>query len=299
MQAPVNALLSQIIDYAGLFPPAKLNMPESVANYVRYLSGTEAWIVNRFVCPASQLREFQAELAKNSIPEPVPVSVLGTGGPNLDTFESNLEADAKAMTSFDAECESALIDAFEIRLPATAHLDRVIRDLQAFDSVDVFLEVAPSDLDEALPAIAASEWLCAKFRSGSVVAAEVPSSESLAAFLKGCLDLDLPFKLTAGLHEPFRHMDDAVGADLHGFMNVLLGCLMHQRIELSTAEWVEILELRNEKVAQLDSESIDFRGEVFGMAEIEDLRSLFISIGSCSVLEPLQGLERMGWVNRS
>jgi hypothetical protein len=53
----IKALLSGIVDYAGLYPPACLGLPEVVANYERYLSGSEAWMLNRLVLPASRLSE--------------------------------------------------------------------------------------------------------------------------------------------------------------------------------------------------------------------------------------------------
>ena len=35
MHASLRALLEGVIDYAGLFPPAKLPLPEALANYLR------------------------------------------------------------------------------------------------------------------------------------------------------------------------------------------------------------------------------------------------------------------------
>jgi hypothetical protein len=40
---PVRALLEGLIDYAGLFPPAKLDMRPAVENYAAYLAGPDAW----------------------------------------------------------------------------------------------------------------------------------------------------------------------------------------------------------------------------------------------------------------
>ena len=58
MTPSVNALLNGAIDYAGLFPPASLPLPEALANFLRYNHAAEAWMLGRFICPVSRLREF-------------------------------------------------------------------------------------------------------------------------------------------------------------------------------------------------------------------------------------------------
>src|SRR5690606_4638017 len=63
--------------------------------------------------------------------------------------------------------------------------------------------------------------LRAKLRTGGATADAVPTERELADFLDACLDRQLPFKLTAGLHHPVRHTDAASGLEQHGFLNVL------------------------------------------------------------------------------
>jgi hypothetical protein len=46
-----RALMHGIVDYAGLFPPASLDMPKTVANYARYRSGEDRWALGRLVVP--------------------------------------------------------------------------------------------------------------------------------------------------------------------------------------------------------------------------------------------------------
>ena len=55
----IHALLSDSIDYAGLFPPAGLGMSEAVANYASYRTGPHAWALGRFVVPAGRLVELE------------------------------------------------------------------------------------------------------------------------------------------------------------------------------------------------------------------------------------------------
>src|SRR5437870_206137 len=57
MSASLRALLDQSIDYAGLFPPAKLPLDEALRNYARYRKETESWMLSHFVSPVERLAE--------------------------------------------------------------------------------------------------------------------------------------------------------------------------------------------------------------------------------------------------
>src|SRR6266404_1640053 len=65
-----GVLLRDLIDYAGLFPPASLAMATSVANYDAYLRSEWSWILGRFVVPAARLPEFEEAFA--GLPTPTP-----------------------------------------------------------------------------------------------------------------------------------------------------------------------------------------------------------------------------------
>ena len=55
----VGMLLRDLIDYAGLFPPASLAMAQTAANYDAYLRSEENWILGRFIVPVARLGEFE------------------------------------------------------------------------------------------------------------------------------------------------------------------------------------------------------------------------------------------------
>jgi len=57
MTEALRALLAGAIDYAGLFPPAGLDMPEAARNYANYRSGPHAWALGRFIVPSARLNE--------------------------------------------------------------------------------------------------------------------------------------------------------------------------------------------------------------------------------------------------
>jgi hypothetical protein len=51
----LQALLANILDYAGLYPPASLPLREVLENYDRYLERPEAWMLSRLVLPEETL----------------------------------------------------------------------------------------------------------------------------------------------------------------------------------------------------------------------------------------------------
>ena len=57
MTESLRALLTGLIDYAGLFPPAKLDMATNVRNYATYLAGDHAFALGRMKCPITRLDE--------------------------------------------------------------------------------------------------------------------------------------------------------------------------------------------------------------------------------------------------
>ena len=94
MTRALAVLLTRAIDYAGMFPPAKLELASALDNYSRYREGAEEWILGRFVVPASQLESLASMIVDQPPTVPLPVSVVGRGGSDRSSWESGLETDA-------------------------------------------------------------------------------------------------------------------------------------------------------------------------------------------------------------
>jgi len=86
--ASLRALLANLIDYAGLYPPAGLPLPVVLENYETYLASEESWMLNRLVLPAAKLPEvrlrdnWRVTLLVDGEPGPLPAQVK--------TFETKL-----------------------------------------------------------------------------------------------------------------------------------------------------------------------------------------------------------------
>src|SRR5262245_12202115 len=117
MSASLRALLSGIVDYAGLFPPAKLPLDQSIRNYARYRQDPDAWMLGRFICPAARLAELAPfdELFRAS--PPFAFSALGRGGKDAHEFLKGLRTDLEDIAAFrQRHGERVVVDVFETRL---------------------------------------------------------------------------------------------------------------------------------------------------------------------------------------
>jgi RNA polymerase sigma factor (sigma-70 family) len=135
--ASLRALLAGVIDYAGMFPPAKLPLEEAIRNYLCYRQEPESWMLGRFICSAARLQELNPYLGELSGPPPVAIAALGQGGANLQEFKENLRADKEAIAAFRQQCANkAVVDVFEVRLPPD--LPRTVMAVELLQTPQLF-----------------------------------------------------------------------------------------------------------------------------------------------------------------
>jgi hypothetical protein len=102
MAESLRVLLANLVDYAGMYPPAALPLPETVANYQRYLLSPEAWMLNRLVLPVGRLGEV-------AIGERWRIALLVDGEPGpLPPQVETLETKAGHRLSLPTYCEVPL-----------------------------------------------------------------------------------------------------------------------------------------------------------------------------------------------
>lgn len=292
-----HSLLENLVDYAGLFPPAKLDMATAVANYAAYVQHADAWMLERFVVPVGRLEEFEAAAAglmpTDETEDPWPLSVLVS-----PAGSDQLEADFEAIATFnDRHCQPAdglaIVDAVELKGDDAEAIDASL-DLMP-DEIFPFYEI-PWDADpRGLIATLVGGDAGAKIRTGGVEPSAVPPIDAVARFIEACATADVPFKATAGLHHPLRHADATVGCDMHGFLNVFVAAQLaiHHDVE---AEGLEpVLEARSLEGFVLTEGEVGFGELTVTPDEVEDARLGFsISFGSCSFDEPREDLRGLG-----
>jgi hypothetical protein len=182
-----RALLERLIDHAALFPPASMSMEDALAEDRAARGSSYAWMLDRFVCPASRLGELDGLDA--------PVSVV---------LDGSLSSPA---------------DAIEVKLSEPVPVPRDLLDrasrLREL-SPEVYFELVLDDgwrdsVPAAIGAIAAV-GARVKLRCGGEV---VPTVEQVALVLVSCREAGVVMKATAGLHHPLRRGEE------HGFLNLL------------------------------------------------------------------------------
>ena len=303
----VRAFLGELIDDAGLFPPAALPLSEALAANERGAAGSEYWILGRFVLPAEQVGAL-ARLLDDS-PDPLACSVVVDAGSAASEFADLARLEAERGDRF-------AIEALETRLAAargTSPKERVATLAAALDAAgwderpSLFVELTPGeDLEAAFDALRSERAqrdldVCAKLRCGGATAGAVPEPSAVARFIATARCADVPFKATAGLHHPFRHYDETLGASMHGFINVVGAAVLaasNERLDEATLSAI----VADEVAAnfRLDDDSFAWREWRADRAAIGAGRMRLIrSYGSCSFNEPVDDLRAAGILPRA
>jgi hypothetical protein len=323
MQAPLRALLTDIVDYAGLFPPARLDLPGALANFLAYRLCPDAWMLGRFICPAAQLGGV-VELRQQIGDHPLRLSVLGRGGQDVSAFMVGWAADRAALEEAQRSLGPLLrVEAFEMRLPPVDQSGDAIRDVLRRVESDLagspwahvarFFEPtlgtgwretvaalahAVADHNLRHPRSSGVAGVCGfKLRTGGLDAAAFPSSEQIAFVIQQCRDARIPLKFTAGLHHPIRRFDPGVRAHMHGFVNVFGAAVLAYAVALDLHDIQGVIDEQDARHFHFDSDHFAWNDAEAAIDEIAfTRRMLAISFGSCSFDEPRDDLRALGWL---
>ena len=296
----VRVLLHDLIDYAGLFPPASLAMSPSVANYETYLHSEWSWTLGRFIVPAARLGEF--ETAFKLLPPPPPESALLPSKISV-ILGDDLVAGAELLRVWgdrlakSSTARSAMIESVEVRVDNS---DSVVRAVQTIPvGMTIYFEAPTARWTECAAAAAGSGHRM-KIRMGGETADKFPTSESVVEFLGLCATHRLPFKATAGLHHPLRsvhrltYQPDSPSGMMHGFLNLFLAAAF-LRAGLEPQLALQLLDERSIEALHFDSDGVTWRKEYLPRAELLLTRHEYsISFGSCSFTEPIDDLRSLG-----
>lgn len=309
----LTALLAHIVDYAGLFPPARLPLEEAFDNYVRYRTEPERWMLARFVIPVGSLEELALFRSVIESTEPIHLAVLGTGGDALPAFLQHLQSDLEAIAaSHDDYGGQILPDVMEVRVPAslTAEnaeeagelLPKVRRLLGEARPLTLFLEVpfAPGFREILAVLIEAiveddTSTIGIKMRTGGLEPSLIPAAEDVAHVIARCRKAGVPFKATAGLHHPIRHHDAALDVPMHGFINLFGAAALTLAHDVGEAEITELLLEEDAEKLRFEDDALHWGAYSADASALRRARSeLAISFGSCSFEEPREDLKALG-----
>ena len=254
--------LDRLLDDASQFPPGNLPLEPAWEAHRRWRESERAALVGRFLVPSARV-EALAELIERDGADGIELGVV-VGG-ECSQLPLLLEGPAE-------------VGCVELR----AALHELPRWRERVGTAWLFVEGEP------VAAVAKlrerDSRIGAKLRCGGLEAGAFPSAEAVAEFVAACVGLEVPFKATAGLHQPLRHFDPALGTFQHGFLN-LLGATALAGEGAQSVELVRCLEIEQPEAWR----QLGLTAATLGRA-----RQWFTAFGTCSIEEPLAGLAAIG-----
>lgn len=291
-------LLRGVIDYAGLFPPAKLDMASAVSNYAEYLKGEYSWALGRFIVPVGRLEEFETH-ANSLLPrqgkEVWRISVLAGADASSEIQTVRFFNQRHQLGSNEG---NAVIDAVEAKAANVPEIEAMAKavgaDVQLY--VETPINTDPSELIGAMKRTGVK----AKVRTGGATSDAFPTSNDLARFIMVCASHGVEFKATAGLHHPLRsaypltYEAGSPTGTMYGFLNVFLASALARKASpLETVR--QLLEEQDYRAFAFDDDAIVWRKYRLDLEELRSTRTgLAHSFGSCSFTEPIDDLNTLG-----
>jgi hypothetical protein len=280
----MTTLLASLIDYAGLYPPAGLDMRTAVRNYLAYQRSRHAPALGRFIVNLDRIDELRAvagdDLRKMKLSVIVPTNA--DGGRVSALLDDGLP-----------------IESIEMKIQLISEIANLSNKLPP--NIERYFELAIGSVEpEILRAIGAA-GARVKLRMGGVTAEAFPSTAAVARALKSLGEYGLAFKATAGLHHPIRsrhpftHAPDSQAGWMHGFVNLVCAvALIHSGGTADEAE--ALLDERDPNAWCVTPDGIARRSHIWNTDHLSETRRKFISFGSCSFEEPIRDLEALGWL---
>jgi len=302
--AVVRTLLLDAIDYAGLFPPAQLDMPGAVAEYASYLESNDAWALGRFVVPATRLEELAIAAADALDGDPASLGVRRDPWRLGALLGADIAADVERVLVFNASHDVdddrwwGRVQSIELRASTPDAIAEALRVVPA--DFERFVEIPVVGETRALVRAIGRAGGRAKVRTGGTTVDAFPSSDELVRFLAACVTEHVPFKATAGLHHPLRgdypltYAADSEHSTMYGFLNAFLAAaLLHAGESEAVAR--QALEEQQSAAFQFDDTGVAWRGRRLSSQQLLATRELAMrSFGSCSFREPLDDLASLG-----
>jgi hypothetical protein len=299
MKASLKNFMTGLIDYAGLFPPASLDIQTVLDNYKAYLESEEGWMLGRCILPASQLYRVASHPGFRC-------SVIVSPAVPQEQFDQ--------LVNFSTM--KGRVEMVETRVPEESHSPEHFSDhfLQLHAKLlqaglqDVQLFVESKNVADAAAAIASFNNSRSggevirnvgyKLRCGGMEKQVFPSPEKVAEVISICREHEIPIKFTAGMHLPFRNYSADIKVMQHGFINIFAAALLCWGCNLSTKELIECLRDETAGHFHFMNESFSWKNKMISVSEMKRLRqNKVISFGCCSFTEPVEGLRSLGFLD--
>lgn len=303
LPAPLQKLLYRAIDYAGVFPPARLPLSSAIEEFVRLVTSESSWVLRGFVVPAEsvpRLEEFVPLLQSHRVSLPL-VVIARSPGEDMERMKLWRE-DHDALRALKADYPdtfSLLSWEAKISQELATHprITEIISELEKPRN-SLFLEIPITQLTEEqlehfFSALKSANGAGVKIRMGGEEPSAFPPPEAVARVLSVCAQRSIHVKATAGLHRALRWRDEEHKVWQHGFFNILFAFAFACKYKSTPEQLLPILSATKWDAFHFDEEGIIWDNHPLQIPELEDSRRLFVAFGSCSVTEPLHDLSNI------
>jgi hypothetical protein len=272
-----RALFRRLVDDAAVFPPGLAPLPRAVEEHLARRSQPWADLVGPLLLPAAAAPELLA-LPRAA---PLDVALVARPGTALDVVERALDQLGRDPTvtvvGTEVAWSSEWAGSLGWGLPVSVEVPRGP-------------DLVPA-LEDIRDHTAGSSPLQAKLRTGATDTLPVPDATELATFLRTCVDMDLGFKLTGGLHRAVAHTT-ADGERQHGFLNVLCATRWALAHAAEVPELAALLEQRD------PAPLVDILTRM-SAADASVVRAFFTAYGCCGVTDPVHDLSTLGLIKET
>lgn len=281
-----RALFRALFDDAAVFPPGLAPLPQAVTDHVARQSNSYADLVGPLLLPAPAIEDF-LHLERR---QQLDVALIGRPGTDLRLVGdalSRLDQDPDVTVTgveigWSPEWHHALGwgAPLSVEVPRGSEQQRALSDIQEHADDPNLVQ--------------------AKFRTGSTPDSPVPTltatSTQLATFIRACVDHDLGFKLTGGLHHAISrtaasHTNTGVEEQL-GFLNVIAAT------RWALAHGGEVPEMES-LLSQRDPAPILDIITRMSEADASVVRAFLTAYGCCAVMDPIGDLVALGLIDET
>jgi len=316
----LNIFMHELLDYAGLFPPALLSLEESLENFVLYHEHKQKKWLGKFILPANKINDSILILNKQNsfltLNKKAEFSIILSSCETISEYSKTLSLDFTVLLNLLKHYSKNIeIKSFEFLPPKEIFyskkydgLNYILTHFYSFlDNAklkaEVFIEITLSEDIESIVNIIKNyenkfnKKISIKMRTGGISPEQIPSSYEIANAISTYAASKTPLKATAGLHVPIPNFNNHVGTTLHGFLNVFSCMLLCYDQNLSVSIMEKLL---------LECKYINFKFTEKGLfvnnyfldnKKILYLRQNYIkSFGTCSFIEPIEHLEKNNFI---
>jgi hypothetical protein len=271
-------LFTGMFDDAAMYPPADTKLPAAARGYARHRLSWYAETVGAFVCNARRLPALADQIDDLAL-EPFDVAaVVPEGVDGLELLGRTI-----------AKLPQLRLQAVEVPLRSDSFADavRALEPLRA-SGVLCYLEIPILRVKDRHIHEMSAAGLRLKLRTGGTSIDAFRTETELATPIVMCASERLQFKCTAGLHNAVRHRDVETKFEHHGFLNVALAA----RVAAASGNAAATTEI----LAERDPNAIAGRIWDLTQRDVDAIRAMFCSFGTCSIAEPIADLIQMGLV---